>query len=245
MNDTQTSEVAAVDSAVIQRRRFAFSFDRNFWVGPCVFFVYRWLVLPAGTLLFLLHPPASYRIAINYGPSLAFLLLMFFWHRRFFADSISFVGDFRRRDFLIGAVAISLLYVATNGIAVAIHQPREPLMAGLFQSLTPLGVCVLIISLVALPPIVEELAFRHFLMAPFPFRKSTAWSSVAVITTAVWFTVVHPYIYLTSDVTIFIMGVILGVARVRSHGMLLPMCLHAYSICFALLADWIRSSHGL
>lgn len=243
MDSNQAGVVAA--SAQFKRPRgfFAKEFTRVAWFGPCVYLLYRFFILPSGAILLGRSPVGNYTILVNYGPAALFLGAMFLLHRRCFADSINFVGSFRAKDFMVWAAAISVLYVATNCVAVWIHQPREPIMQGMFRSLAPADTIILIGSLLCLPPIVEELAFRHFLASFFPFRKSDGWAFVAVILTALWFTHMHSYVYLTSDATIFLMGIILGFARVRTLGMVLPMCLHAYSIGFALLVDFVRTSY--
>ncbi|ASL48848.1 hypothetical protein bAD24_p00735 (plasmid) [Burkholderia sp. AD24] len=244
MDSNQAESVAALVRFKRPRRLFAKEFTRAAWFGPCVYLLYRFFILPGGAILLARSPVGNYTILVNYGPAAVFLGAMFLLHRRYFADSINFVGSFRAKDVIVGAAAISALYVATNCIAVWIHQPREPIMEGMFRSLTPAQTSFLIGSLLCLPPIVEELAFRHFLASFFPFRKSIGWAFVAVILTALWFTHMHSYVYLTSDVTIFLMGIILGLARVRTLGMVLPICLHAYSIGFALLADFVRTSYA-
>ncbi|MGU8077254.1 CPBP family intramembrane glutamic endopeptidase [Burkholderia pyrrocinia] len=87
------------------------------------------------------------------------------------------------------------------------------------------------------PPIVEELAFRHFLLSILPFRANRTVATIAAIATAVYFSHVHDYQHWTTDAEIFLVGVILAIARIRTNGMLLPIALHAYTIALALLMD--------
>nr|WP_080398351.1 CPBP family intramembrane glutamic endopeptidase [Burkholderia pseudomallei] len=87
------------------------------------------------------------------------------------------------------------------------------------------------------PPIVEELAFRHFLLSVLPFRANRIAASIAVVATALYFSHVHDYQYWTTDAEIFLVGVLLAIARIRSNGLLLPVALHAYAIAVALLLD--------
>ncbi len=77
-------------------------------------------------------------------------------------------------------------------------------MVGLYQFKTNLQVAVLIVSLLLLPPIVEELAFRHFILSVLPFNASVRMSRAAVATMALFFVSAHGYIYLSTNVLMLI-----------------------------------------
>lgn len=53
-------------------------------------------------------------------------------------------------------------------------------MVSLYQFKSDIQVVVLVVSLL-LPPIVEELAFRHFILSALPFNANTWISWVAVL----------------------------------------------------------------
>lgn len=99
----------------------------------------------------------------------------------------------------------------------------------------------MILSPLLLPPIVEELAFRHFILSVLPFNASVWMSHVAVATMALFFVSAHGYIYLSTNVVIFVVALILGFARVRSGGLLLPIGLHAYAIALGLACDQVAA----
>jgi uncharacterized protein len=179
----------------------------------------------------------SYTILFAYVPALVFLGGMFYVHRRLVFPDIQFVGAFKRRDVVTGIALVTLVYLLGYGLAWLTHQPREPIMAALFQSKTSLEIVVMIGAMLLLPPVVEELAFRHFLLSLLPFRASWRVAAVAVCATALLFSYVHAYQYWTTNLTIFLVGVVFAVARIRSNGMVLPMVLHAYAVALALALD--------
>ena len=206
-------------------------------LGPLVYMLYR-AMQPLALALFGLPIAMAYPIPVFYGPALVFLGSMFLLHKRFFAD-IPFVGTCSRKSAVGGVIAVSAVYVATYVAAYLLGQPREPSMVSLYQFKTDTQLVVLVISLLVLPPIVEELAFRHFILSTLPFNASVSISRVAVTATALFFVYAHGYIYLTTKLLIFAVAMIFGFARVRSGGLLLPIGLHAYAIAFGLVCNQV------
>lgn len=218
------------------------------WVllfGPLVYGIYRLIVLVAVPLSvgqFNLLPIASgYPIIFYYGPALVFLWLMFIVHRRTWFRDIRFVGEVCRRDLLTGIAMITLLYVIEAAVEYLMGQPRETKMVSLYQFKSTSQIVVLVASLLVLPPFVEELAFRHFLLSTLPFRANRVVGAIAIVATSLYFSYIHGYQYWTTNVTIFLVGVTFGFARIRSNGMLLPIALHAYTIALALAMDQLTS----
>ncbi len=186
-----------------------------------------------------------YNILVFFGPALIFLGATFLMHKRFCFPDISFVGTNKRKWTVIGITVVTVAYLLTYIAAHILGQAREPFMVHLYQSQTPIQVVLQIFCLLLLPPIVEELAFRHFLLSTLPFNNknvSIAW--IAVIATALVFVFVHmhQYIYSTSHLLIFALGLIFGLARVLSGGLLLPTMLHAYAIAVGLACNQIAAS---
>ena len=82
-------------------------------------------------------------------------------------------------------------------------------------------------------PLGEELAFRHFLLNLFPFRKPL-WAGVAIVVTALAFASIHlQYTFKSTVVLLFVLALMLAYARVKTGGLLVPMAMHA---CASLLA---------
>ncbi|WP_174930207.1 hypothetical protein [Burkholderia lata] len=44
--------------------------------------------------------------------------------------------------------------------------------------------------------------------------------------------------------TIFLVGLVFAVARIRSNGMMLPIVLHAYAVALALALDQLMATTG-
>ncbi|WP_333721429.1 type II CAAX endopeptidase family protein [Burkholderia cenocepacia] len=223
-----------------ERREFARSWRWIVLFGPAVYGIYRLLEIvgvPLMVVAFNLQPLyAAYSIVFAYGPALAFLVAMLYVHRRMLPD-IQVLGNITRRDIVVGLATITLVYLAGNAVELLMRQPREANMAAMFQSLTAIQIVAKVGALLVLPPIVEELAFRHFLFSFFPFRANRRIATIAVCVTALLFAYAHSYQYWTSIVTMILVGVIFAIARVRSNGIVLPIVLHAYAIAFGLTTD--------
>ncbi|MFZ3176072.1 MAG: CPBP family intramembrane glutamic endopeptidase [Thiobacillus sp.] len=209
-------------------------------LGPLVYMLYR-AMQPLALALFGLPIAMTYPIPVFYGPALVFLGTMFVAHKRFCFPDMLFVGTFSRKSAVSGIIAVTIVYLATYVAAHLLGQPREPAIVSLYQFKTDTQVVVLIVSLLLLPPIVEELAFRHFILSTLPFNASAGISWVAVTATALFFVYAHGYIYLTTKLLIFAVAMIFGFARVRSGGLLLPIGLHAYAIAFGLVCNQIAT----
>jgi len=214
---------------------FATRWGLALFFGPLVYATY-WAMKPWAAGLFGLSARTAYPFLVLLGPALIFLGAMFFAHKRLFPD-IRFVGFCNRKNVAYGVLAVTVAYLATYLSTYLMGQPREPIMVNLYQSRTGIELAVFVASLMVLPPIVEELAFRHFILSTLPFNANvwTAW--LAVVATALFFVCAHRYIYLTTNLLIFAVGVIFGLARVRSGGLLLPIGLHAYAIALGLACD--------
>jgi len=179
-----------------------------------------------------------YGIPVYYGPVALLMLALFALHKRFCFPDIHFVGNIRRRDVIRGILAVSVLYMTSYGTAYCLGQPRESTMVLLYSMKTPTENLVMIISLLALPPIVEELAFRHFLLSTLPFKANRKVAMVAVVATALLFSAQHQnYDYLTTYVLLFALGILFSRARIHTDGVVLPIALHSYAIAFALICD--------
>nr|WP_231390719.1 MULTISPECIES: CPBP family intramembrane glutamic endopeptidase [Pseudomonas] len=87
---------------------------------------------------------------------------------------------------------------------------------------------------IVLAPLGEELAFRHFLLNLFPFRKPL-WAVVAIVVSALAFAAIHlQYTFRSTVVLLFILALMLAYARIRTGGLLVPMAMHACASTLAL-----------
>jgi uncharacterized protein len=209
------------------------------FLGLLVFWAYR-QINPLIVRQFEPWTQFHYGIPVYYGPAALLLLSLFALHRRLFHPDLRFVGNVCRIDAARGMLVVSSLYVVTYGVALYLRQPRELSMVMLYSLKTPAENVVMVISLLVLPPIVEELAFRHFLLSVLPFKANRGIAAIAIVATALFFAFQHrQYAYMTSYLLLFALGVVFARARIRSGGMVLPIALHTYAIGFALICDQV------
>lgn len=211
-------------------------------LGLLVYRIYR-LTLPWIVSQFSLQDMVRYTIAVFYGPSALLLLALFAVHKRWCFPDIRFMGDIRRQHVVQGILAVSAINLATYGTALWLGQPREVSMASLYDHKTPAQIAIMVACLLILPPIAEELAFRHFLLSLLPFKANGWIATVAVVGTASFFSYQHhaSYQYLTTFLALFALGIVFASARIRSDGLVLPIGLHAYAIAFALACDQVMA----
>lgn len=213
-------------------------------LGLVVYATYR-LMNPIFVSQFSYLSQSRYTIPIYYGPAALLLLALFALHRRLYIPQIRFVGNLHRRDMTAGFLWITLVYLFITTVELWLGQPREPTMISLYSTGSREQHVVMVASLLILPPIVEELAFRHFLLSVLPFNASRKIAVAAAVATALFFSVQHwHYQYLTTYLLLFALGIVFAVARIRSGGMLLPITLHSYAIALALVCDQLVASFG-
>lgn len=234
-------------TGLITARTFATCWRIGLVVGPLVFVLYRignpyiaTFIWPSLVGYSELLASLGFRVLLLlaiYGPA-ALLLQAAFWLHQRFVPGIRFVGDISRATAVRAMVALSLLYIAAHVVALLIGQPREPLMVSLYAGMTTTQSVAYVACLMVLPPIVEELAFRHFLLSAMPFKKNRVIAIVASLLTAALFAATHTnYVYASTYGLLFGVGLVLAWVRIRTNGIALPIALHSYSIAFALVAD--------
>jgi membrane protease YdiL (CAAX protease family) len=89
--------------------------------------------------------------------------------------------------------------------------------------ITP-SILYLSIAIVVVAPIFEEMFFRGFLFAG--IRQSRLGASGAILITALIWSVIHVQYDLYWIVTIFVLGLILGMARIKSNSLYVPLAMH-------------------
>lgn len=149
------------------------------------------------------------------------------------------VGREVGRNLLLFVPLVLLVYLVCESLGIALGFPREDFMVNLFSgmSLPEQILCTLLI--VTLPPISEELLYRHFLIRLFPLNHRI-WKWVAVIVTAGIFTLVHSqYSNWTTFLLLASLGVLLALARIRTGGLAVPILMHSSAGVFGLSLDWV------
>jgi membrane protease YdiL (CAAX protease family) len=89
---------------------------------------------------------------------------------------------------------------------------------------TELSKWLLVLGVGVMAPILEEVIFRGFLFKEFSYTFLGTWGAV-VLTSLIW-AVIHSQYDLVYLGIIFITGLLLGVARLYSHTLLVPIVMH-------------------
>lgn len=145
-----------------------------------------------------------------------------------------------------GALGIVGAYLFFGVATLVLGLPREVFMAELLDGLNSWQATIKIASLIVLPPIAEELFFRHYMLRLFPYENSRAWTWIAVIVTSAIFAGMHiQYGNWITVVLIFACGGVLAIARVVSGGLMVPVLLHSLAEMVALTTDKSFSLMGL
>ncbi|WP_372242131.1 CPBP family intramembrane glutamic endopeptidase [Pseudomonas sp. Fl4BN1] len=175
---------------------------------------------------------------------LLLLALLLMQYRAGFSAALR--GHRVRAPLRIGALCMFAAY-ALCGVAVAtLGLPEEAFMTELLAGLTTWQTLIKVASLIVVPPIAEELFFRHYLLRLFPYENSQVWKWVAIITSAAIFSGLHSqYGNASTFALIFASGCIFAVARIVSGGLLVPIALHALAEVFAISLDTLLRLTGL
>jgi len=166
------------------------------------------------------------------------LLLLFWLQNRKEGVWRTFKGHTLRRPLLLGVLASVLAYALTLAYMKAFDVPEEPFMATFFDGLDQRQIVLLCLSLILLPPLAEELMFRHFLLRLVPWERGLVWQWVAILLSTLAFTLGHTqYQNYCTLVLLMAGGIILAMVRIASGGLLAPMLVHASMEVIALATD--------
>lgn len=158
-------------------------------------------------------------------------------------SSMSLWGSPSPKAIVLGFSAVTGAYLASTAYTYAMGIPQEPWMAKLFFGLDGLQVSVLIATLLALPPLTEEMLFRYFFVELMPYKRSKWWATGTVAATSLAFAALHSFQYQNwSTLTLMlVVGATLAIARITSCGLGLPILLHSYAVLLGLGCAWLMS----
>lgn len=213
-------------------------------IGPAVYVIYRQLVkilmenVPYLTLI-------AYDVPILYGPPAILLVAVLLLQKRLRPHD-SLLGTLKRRHVVIGLVSVLAAYALSIGGSISLGFGRELSMQGLGFGKSEPQYLLMVISLLILPPIVEEIAFRHFILGTLPFKRNFLVATVAVTLSSIFFMYAHldRYDFWPTHALMFTLGVIFSVARIQAGGLLLPVILHSAAVATALIANHLWNSLG-
>ena len=134
------------------------------------------------------------------------------------------LGGVGGRTWLNWLGATAVLVVLSDLTTTALGRPVVPeFMTALYATAQP--VWLLWLALVVGAPLFEETFFRGFLLAG--LKASALRPAGAVVATSVLWSLMHLQYDAYGILTVFAMGLLFGMARIRTGSLLVPMALHA------------------
>lgn len=140
-----------------------------------------------------------------------------------FAPSYLAITPFSRNEAIFWVLWLGVVLLVTDLIRIASGKPVVPEVMQTIYS-TADSKPLIWIALIVAAPLFEELLFRGFLFQG--LRRSVLGGSGAVALTALIWAVIHQQYDLLGMVSIFAIGILLGLARWRSGSVLLPFAMH-------------------
>lgn len=103
------------------------------------------------------------------------------------------------------------------------------------------SVPLLYLAVVVVAPLFEEILFRGFLFKGLEASKLGPWGTI-FFTSLIW-AIIHLQYSLFFMGIIFVLGILLGVARYKSQSLWVPLSMHALNNLLAMLAVDLPPSH--
>ena len=138
---------------------------------------------------------------------------------------------------LLAWMGITLVLLAlSDGLTWLLGKPIVPeFMRLMYQTGEPLW--LLWLALVVGAPVFEETFFRGFLFTGF---SASAGPAGAILVTAALWAAIHQQYDLYGIATLFVLGVVFGLARLRTGSLYVPLALHAMTnLVAAAEAAWL------
>ncbi len=164
------------------------------------------------------------------------LIFLFIWLRKGITWK-EYLGAYlpRSRDLFLWLGITALYGIATDVVTSLIGRPPVPefWMKAYDSSVFP---PLLFFALLVAAPLNEEIFFRGFMLAG--IRDSVLGAIGAVLIPSLLWTVVHMQYDLYELSTIFVAGIILGIARLRTNSVFTTLAIHALInvwACFQIL----------
>lgn len=153
------------------------------------------------------------------------------------------IGPSMWKGLVAGSFAIAALYLVTWVLALGVGIPREPSMTTLFLFRTDSQIVVKVLALLVLPPIYEEILFRYFLLGAVPYGDNLKLQALATLLASAVFVSMHSYEYWTTNLLIFMVGILTAAARIHSRGLLVPIAMHMQAVAWGLLLNAVWAAY--
>lgn len=187
-------------------------------------FPFSLLFIPQTTALFQSSYASSLLAFFVYLPYC--LIIWFFYQKKF---NLLPLGEFNLKQFVIPCLLL-IIFACINAYIGTGEQ-----WALMTYQTNQLAVFLFLLTLFLVAPITEEVIFRGFLLnAAIGYGKTAQW--LAVIISSLLFSAVHmQYHSVQTFIFIFIIGIILCLARIKTRSLLAPIVLHSLNNIVAVL----------
>lgn len=165
------------------------------------------------------------------------MVAVFFLQHRHKDGLAAFVGETFAAPFWVGVGCLGLALVFYLSMVNDLEIGYEPYLFTLFDGLSSLQGFWFAFNLIITRVIAEELLLRHFIMGLLPWHIK-AWRWLALCASAALFTAIQPpFVDTSSYLMTFTIGLVLGVARMDSKGLLVPIVLHMLTQVVVVLTN--------
>lgn len=223
--------------AIVQAR---YSWWRRCLVG--IFALFLSLAIPIGIFTAVGKDDwNSLWLMVAHGATAVALLLLAAVQLRSSGGLQTLLGRGLGRTYKIYLPMVIAIYVVGTSLDVGLGYGRETFMVSFLGGLSAWEKVLCLVLLLALPPISEELLYRHFLMRLFPLHRRF-WQWVAILSTSALFMLMHSqYTHWPTFALIGALAILFAYTRVRTGGIFVPVLLHSFAEVCGMLSDTILS----
>jgi membrane protease YdiL (CAAX protease family) len=156
-------------------------------------------------------------------------VVLWFIHMRRGFSVYEYLALHRARPLTFAKWLIAIAALDASGLLIWSALPPELQGALVADTVVEFSFPLFALATISVVPIAEELIFRGFLFAGFQNSKLGNWG--AVIGTTILFALVH-----ADSTKILAIGLLLGLARLRTRSLYVPIAMHALSNCIIWIA---------
>lgn len=137
--------------------------------------------------------------------------------------------------YALWSVMVLIFLFAWQGVSMVWEPPGSEWMTETYQTAKYLP--LFWITLVVAAPLVEELFFRGFLFEG--LRDSWMGSTGAILVTSIAWAAIHMQYEMFQMVMIGTLGVLLGIAKVKTRSLYIPIAMHSFNNLIAMVATYL------
>jgi hypothetical protein len=137
-----------------------------------------------------------------------------------------------KREWVQWLLILAAFLFLSDGVSLLLHQPIvPPFMVDAYKTASSLP--VLLFAIVVVAPIFEEIFFRGFLFQGIRYSRLGSVGAIG-ITSLIW-AVIHPQYDIYGMATVFALGLLFGIARLKTDSIHLLMVMHSLTSLVATM----------